>query len=304
MNRDEFLFQLKNEIQALPVEEQNEALDFYYNYFVEADDDAKVIEELGSPEKLAKEIKEKFACVPATPKSETQNEQQETKTKNDGFGALSFEFPKSQVKNLDFALGIAEIVMIAGDTFKVETRNVDTNVFRCELSPQGSLIVQNTQKFPSFEFFSFQSRKLSTPRILITIPNHFAFNIVRITVGAGSFRTKEVNFSCESGILDVSAGELIVGNITGGQLDFHCGMGSLVFTGSPKKLCKLDCGMGEIKVNVKGNPDDYSIEANVGLGEVQFNNQAKSGIGNMFNTDRKENHFIVKCGLGSVKVNF
>ena len=39
MNREEYLKELKNCIQALPVEEQNEALDYYYNYFEDANDD-------------------------------------------------------------------------------------------------------------------------------------------------------------------------------------------------------------------------------------------------------------------------
>jgi uncharacterized membrane protein len=65
MKREEYLKELKNCIQALPIEEQNEALDYYFNYFEDANDDEKVISELGSPEELAEEIKAKFACVPA-----------------------------------------------------------------------------------------------------------------------------------------------------------------------------------------------------------------------------------------------
>ena len=63
MNREEYLSELKRCIQALPLEEQEEALEYYKDYFDDADNDSKVIEELGDPEKLAEEIKEKIACV-------------------------------------------------------------------------------------------------------------------------------------------------------------------------------------------------------------------------------------------------
>ena len=74
MTREEYLNELKSCILALPVEEQNEALDYYYNYFEDANDDEKVIAELGSPAKLAEEIEEKFTCVPATKETKTQSE--------------------------------------------------------------------------------------------------------------------------------------------------------------------------------------------------------------------------------------
>ena len=55
MTRDEYMTALKNNIQSLTVDEQNEALQYYSDYFDDAQDDAKVMEELGSPEEVAKE---------------------------------------------------------------------------------------------------------------------------------------------------------------------------------------------------------------------------------------------------------
>ena len=46
MNRNEYLKELQTYIQALPVEEQKEAMDYYYNYFEDADNDEKVIAEI------------------------------------------------------------------------------------------------------------------------------------------------------------------------------------------------------------------------------------------------------------------
>lgn len=306
MNREEYLKQLKSFIQALPVEEQNEALDYYYNYFEDANDDAKVIAELGSPEKLAEEIKEKFACVPATkpvePKSEEKDEYKENRIKGDPT-ALRFTFDASKVKNLDFALGIAEIVMISGDAFKVETRSIDPNVFRCELSERGTLIVQNTHKLPSFRFLGHENPSHKHPRILITVPNNAELEILRLSVGAGSFNSKDCAFSCKSGKIEVSAGNLVIGNVKADMMDFRCGMGNLTFKGKTEGTCNVDCGMGNIELDINGNPEDYSADAKVGLGKFVFNNEKKSGIVDWSCTEKKANHFSVNCGLGSVKIN-
>ena len=50
MTKGEYLKKLKDLIQALPAEEQEEALSYYSDYFDDAESDDKVIEELGSPE--------------------------------------------------------------------------------------------------------------------------------------------------------------------------------------------------------------------------------------------------------------
>ena len=306
MNREEYLKELKSCIQALPVEEQNEALDYYYNYFEDANDDEKVISELGTPSKLAEEIKAKFACVPATKAEEAKTEENEKYEENRIKGdptALRFSFDKDKVKNLDFALGIAEIVMISGDTFKVETRGVDPKIFRCDLSERGTLIVQNTHKMPSFRFLGHENPSHKHPRILITIPKDVGLEIVHISVGAGSFTSKDTSFSCKTGKLEVSAGNLMIGNIKGGKIDFRCGMGNLVFSGVTTGQCNIDCGMGSTELRISGNPEDYSADAKVGLGEFKFNFQKKSGIGDLSCSEKKLNHFSVNCGLGSVKIN-
>ena len=216
---------------------------------------------------------------------------------------MKFTFEAEKVKNLDFALGIAEIVMIAGDSYKIETRSIDPNIFRCELSERGTLIVQNTHKFPSFKFLGHENPSHKHPRILITIPKNANLEIIRISVGAGSLTSKDSCFSCKSGKIEVSAGNLVIGNITGGKIDFRCGMGNLVFSGKTENTCNIDCGLGNIELKISGNPEDYSADAKVGLGEFKFNNQKKGGIGDLSCTERKLNHFSVNCGFGSVKVS-
>ena len=55
MNQERFLAELAHLLQDLPEDEREEALEFYRCYFEDAgiENEAAVMEELGSPEKVA-----------------------------------------------------------------------------------------------------------------------------------------------------------------------------------------------------------------------------------------------------------
>ena len=60
MTKKQYLAIVEKNIQALTAEERKEALEYYSNYFDDADDDDKVIDELGDPETLARTIVDNF----------------------------------------------------------------------------------------------------------------------------------------------------------------------------------------------------------------------------------------------------
>ncbi len=59
MNKEEFLQRLRNLLSGVPAAEAEEALEYYRDYFADAgpENEARVIEELGSPEKVAENIR-------------------------------------------------------------------------------------------------------------------------------------------------------------------------------------------------------------------------------------------------------
>lgn len=63
MTRNEFMAVLRKELKKLPQEEIDAAVDYYEEYFDEAgpEMEAQVIEELGSPKKIAGQIKADYA---------------------------------------------------------------------------------------------------------------------------------------------------------------------------------------------------------------------------------------------------
>lgn len=304
MNREQYLKELKNNILSLTTDEQNEALQYYSDYFEEANDDEKVISELGSPEELAKTIIEKFANALVNTKS--SNEEKAEADENSGYvdgDALYYEFDKMKVENLIMNFGAAEVVMISGDNYQVETRGIQKEGMNCYLSNDGTLTINNSRRL-NINFWSHDRKSRVVPRILITVPENANISKLKIAVGAGKFLTKNINLNCKTGTVDVGAGSVVLKTVNGGRIDFRCGMGNLEYSGSIEGKSNIDCGMGSVKLDINGKAENYSYDAKVGLGDFRFNNEKKSGVCQVLNNERKENHFSVNCGMGSVSIKF
>lgn len=302
MTKEEYISELKVNILSLTEDEQKEALQYYSDYFDEANDVEKVIKELGSPSELAKTIIERFANVPVEVEKESKNESTEdTSGEKENSEALFYKFDADKVKNLVCNLGAAEVVAISGNSFMVETRGIQFDYFNCSLSSDGTLSINNTKKI-NLSFFSHDRNSRIVPRILITVPERAMLNKIKIAIGAGSFETKDVNLNYLSGNIDVGAGNLHLGKINGGRLNVRCGMGRVELDGCLKEKINIDCGMGSVKLNVKGNPEKYSFDAKVGLGDFRLNDFKKSGVGTAVSGEKKDNHFSVNCGMGSVNI--
>ena len=305
MTRDEYLKELKSSIMSLSSDEQAEAIQYYTDYFEEANDDEKVMRELGTPEELAKTIIEKFANALVDTKSESKDgsEEDDQDGSSDGcsIDALYFEFSKSDVKNLSMDFGAAEVALIEGEKYCIETRGLPEECINCYLNKEGTLVISNTHRF-NLNFWSHNRRSRIVPRILVTVPTNASVGKIRIAVGAGSLVSKKLSLSCVSGSLDVGAGNMVLDGVFGGKLDIRCGIGNLEFTGSITGVVNLDCGMGNIDLKLKGDPSTYSYDAKVRLGDFIFNNEKKSGVCQIYNNQKLANHFSVNCGMGSVNI--
>ncbi len=308
MTRDEYLNELKSSIMSLSSDEQAEAIQYYSDYFEEADDDEKVMRELGSPEELAKTIIEKFAnALVDTKGTDSKDDSAESDSENDeasddfSIDALYFEFDKSKVKNISMDFGAAEVAIIEGDKYCIETRGLPEECFNCNLSKEGNLIVSNTRRF-NLNFWSHNRRSRIVPRLLVTLPAGVSLEKFRITVGAGKLVSRPLSLTCNSGNIDVGAGSIVLNGISGGRINMRCGMGNLEFNGRITGSVNLDCAMGNVQLNLKGDPKSYSYDAKVGLGDFRFNGEKKSGVCQIYNNQKLENHFSVNCGMGSVSI--
>ena len=302
MTRDEYMTALKNNIQSLTIDEQNEALQYYSDYFDDAGDDEKVMKELGTPEEVAKVIRERFSnTLVKDSKAKEEGSSEENASGSAGrYEALYYEFKNSDVKNVEFSFGAAEVVMIPGKKFSVETRGISKQNLLCRIDGEKTLVVKNLNKLSGLNFFNHDRPSRIVPRILISVPEGAKLEKFKAAIGAGNFVTKDISLSFEKGNIDVGAGNFVLKTIDGSNLNMRCGMGNLHVEGSLKGVNNVDCGMGAIKLELKGNAEDYSHDAKVGLGDFKFNDEKRSGVCQVYASNRKQNHFSVNCGMGSV----
>ena len=91
MNRIEFMTELAALLQDVPVEERKEAMQYYNDYFDDAGEEEKdVVKELGSPAKVAENIKKDLGIQTEIPSGGAQNtganhtEAQDARAQNNG----------------------------------------------------------------------------------------------------------------------------------------------------------------------------------------------------------------------------
>ena len=302
ITKQQYLNHLTMHLNTFTQDELTEALQYYSDYFEEANDDQKVINELGTPEELAKIIIEKFANVPVKTEKETEETSQEEK-KNDYEQEenLYFEFESKKVQKLVLNFGAADVVLISGNKYSLETRGVSSDSVNCYLSQDGVLTVNNTKRL-NFNFWGHNRGSRILPRFLVTIPENAHLNSLKIIIGAGNLRTKGCNISSQNVYFDVGAGNLVFGRIVSEKSNFRCGMGNLELSGELKGFTTIDCGMGAVKIDMNGNPSDYSYDVKLGLGDFKFNSEKRSGVCRVYNNEKKKNHFSVNCGMGSVVI--
>lgn len=302
MTRDEYFRDLKNNIQSLSLDEQSEALQYYSDYFDDAGDDEKAMEELGSPEEVAAIIREKFSNALVKQGKENQSEDSSQSgnftSSEDG---LHFCFEPSEVKNLDFGFGAAEVVFINGSKFEIETRGISLDGLNCVIDQNGTLIVKNTRKLAHLRFWTHERSSRVIPRILVTIPESASVDFFRLCLGAGKLTTKNSLLNYKSGIIEVGAGNLVIQNVNGEKTNIRCGMGNLELSGKLTGRTNVDCGMGAVKLKLDQNGNLCSYDAQVGMGSFRFNDFKKGGVGNC-SCDRKDTHFSVNVGMGDVSI--
>lgn len=314
MTKKAYLKKLEHLLQALPSDERKEAISFYSDYFDDSDDDDRVFEELGEPEKLASAILEKFSCVPAESKSERDESEDETYaadgetffTEDSGIETerLSFSFSKRRVKNLGIKIGFGNVVLKTGTDFRIETKGIAAADFRCEVNGAGTLIVETLKRFPAKKFVSHDEKSHWCPRILITIPERTVLENLKMSLGAGKIRTKELRLESARTMIEVGAGNFELSGLYSPLTAVRCGMGNVSLSGELSGMAKVDCGMGCVKIKITADASRYSYEGKVAMGRIMFGKEKRSGFAQNYAGERKENHFVINCGMGEVNVSF
>ena len=296
MTREEYLSALKNKITSLTEDEKAEALQYYTDYFEDANDDEKVMAELGTPDEAAKKIMENFSNALSQQKSEKNEKQENDSIPNEG-DRLCYNF--ENVTSLVLNLGAGHTVIIPGNKWLIETRGIKSDSLECIFSNE-KLTVNTVKKMNLFDFFSHEHKSRIIPRILITIPCNANLNNLKIRLGAGLLKSKEISLHCKKTDINIGCGNLVLSGLNSESSNLKCGMGNMEITGKLTGRANIDCGMGAIKLNLSDKAEDYSMDCKVGLGEIRINDKKITGVQTIIPEAKKPNHLSINCGMGSV----
>ena len=230
-----------------------------------------------------------------------------SKGEKDAVGEMQTYQINGEISSLEIEINAARLEIVQGDQFSVESNHKYISVS----SDSGKLRINETRRIASLSS--------EAAVIKLTVPSGFVFDEADIETGAG----KVTIDSLSADILDVSLGagkatvENLVANsraeieggtglltVNGGSLNnlnLEMGVGSLTFKSRIEGNSSLDLGVGEAKLILLGNREDYCIGIDKGIGEARLEGESMRddsvyGAGS--------NRLSIDGGVGAVNIEF
>lgn len=214
-----------------------------------------------------------------------------------------------EIEKLDIEAQVAELEIIASDSFLVKSNYKHIEVHETD----GRLEISDRSRGGVVLGFSEKTR------LEIYIPEDWVFEKVNIEGGAGVIQI--ATLSTEVLSLTLGAGDVTVdtlnvynrGDIEGGtgevkicggtqkDLEISMGVGDWELTGKLKGRCELSFGVGDADIHLIGSAEDYSIEANKGVGSVTLDGASMSG-NKVYGSGATE--IELNCGVGDIDISF
>ena len=296
MTKDQFLTELNSYLSVLKPEDRKNTIEFYEEYFEDAENEEAAIEELGSPKKLAEEI---IDFHKTSYKSENTQ--------------VSRQFsPDETVSEIILNITAAKVLINASQEEKIEytTQNIADDDFSAKIE-NGKLIIKekpvfffSKKGFASFlENFNINtSFNASKREILINIPKDTHLEKLEFNSQMGSLKIEEVNVEVIEGY--TTCGNFSVKSGLHKKIDFNTSAGAINISDIDIETMKLSSSAGAIKFeNIKAG----NISASTGAGTIDFIKtessyiNANSGAGNITGNELKSDRGKFNTGAGTNK---
>lgn len=211
------------------------------------------------------------------------------------------------IESLDLELGAAELKIVTGDRFSLES-----NHKYLEVKEENNTLNISEEKVA----FGFSNEGLS---VVLTVPKDFVFEDVSIEAGAGkvdidTLRANTISLDLGAGQTDIGtlcaltrasintgAGKLTIRDGQIQDLTLDHGVGKLDMTGALTGNCDVDLGVGSAEITLVGTREDYQIRMDKGLGDATLDGQSM-GDGSTYGGGA--NRIQIDGGVGDVEVNF
>lgn len=230
-----------------------------------------------------------------------------SKNATDAIGEMKSYEINSEISSLSISLSGAQLKIQTADKFSVESNHKYISI----KEDNGTLKISETK-----EVFSVFNEGVT---VILSVPKDFVFdhakieagagtidietlscNVLDITLGAGKTDIKNLTANSTSRI-DGGAGEVNIANGKLCNLDLDMGAGKLSLKSRIEGKSDIEYGVGETKIILIGNIDDYKIELDKGLGDAKLSGENMSD-GSVYGSG--ENYIEIDGGVGALYIDF
>ena len=296
MTKDQFLTELNSYLSVLKPEDRKNTIEFYEEYFEDAENEEAAIEELGAPKKLAEEIIDFH----------------KTSYKGENTQVSRQFLPDESISEIILNITAAKVLINASQEEKIEytTQNIADDDFSAKIE-NGKLIIKekpvfffSKKGFASFlENFNINTSFNAGKReININIPKDTRLEKLEFNSQMGSLKIEEVNVEIIEGY--TTCGNFSVKSGLHKKIDFNTSAGSINISDIDIETMKLSSSAGAIKFeNIKAG----NISASTGAGTIDFIKtessyiNANSGAGNITGNELKSDRGKFNTGAGTNK---
>lgn len=199
------------------------------------------------------------------------------------------------VESIKMELDAAAVTVKVGNEFKVSGNNVSEGEFKSYVE-NGTWYIKEKS---NFHFFGFNT---DSSNVIVYIPETFNAKNLEIDLGAGKLSADKLNATNTD--ISVGAGSLRINDLKTDDIKVECGVGEIDIDGIVTNKGYVECGVGDVRLDLIGNAKDYNYNINVGIGQVELNNETYSGLGNkVIDNKSAGKSFSIENGIGHVRLN-
>lgn len=225
---------------------------------------------------------------------------------NEEKAMINFE-ASNDVATVDIDVDFTNLIIKNGDYLRVETNNQNIDY------------KQDNQKLKIKEKTHNWFAKNDEGNLIVYIPENLKFEQVKINADAGKIHIENLN--TEKLNLELGAGETEIENlivtynckinsgagkvsISSGKINdlkLDMGIGKFEISSEITGNSKVNAGIGNLNLDIKGIRENYTLKANKGIGNIKID---KKEISEDAVYGSGENAIKIEGGIGNIDVNF
>ncbi len=342
MTKREFLDALKQELSFLPADEAEDAIEYYDEYISESEDEQAAIDELGSPKRVADDLKKDyFEKNPENKSLPVINYNNTSSSKRPTWLivlivvlAIAFGVPVLNLAGgiIRALFPIAALILIAvllikalkkRDNSYIPASPVQTcsDIRSLDIRLGGGMFVIQTGDAFNISGKNFkseitnsvwhisgssssigQNHEAPTDTSTVVITIPSGFTAERARIRLGAGNLLIKDLSAYSMTIEVSLGNIEAQRLYSTDMEIRCGVGRITAAGSMHGNVKIQCGMGDTSLKLTNKTEEYNITTKVALGRISLNSHDVRE-GYVQSANASYN-MDIKCGMGNVIVNF